>query len=433
MSKAKRKSAEVDVRVRLEKYLSQYHPSPAELESLWEDCGEMGWLNLEDNDKFDDLCERAERLLGVLRKHKKREGQQSRGEEIIRDTHEQVSKPIDDPTPLIYTNSERARNTALAHWYAKRALLDEDVQWFRKEILDGQLLTLEETISFAESPVLAVLSYDDLAEYNIPSPYYSAQQAKEEQEVDQMRRVVNWNLTATVERGRTINIQRSGDLAPPFLLYGKQGWVHSRAVRQSSVLSTLLLIAQSLARQYGWREVDAVLFVLMDGIPPIRPLQIASENLPCGRPVLTITIEPWMSWATLEAAYKAQQEDEYGVMPGEIGKQAAALLTFVADYTNKDVFPSKGEERHKLMKQWNDHADEIASAWEWKAKKEGQSWKFSNIDQFSRKLRDARTGIIDLKYSSFPERIHRMRRAARSEKLSAHDQTSDSHPDSQDE
>lgn len=391
-----------DVRDRLEQHLSRYRLTPSKFKWLWDtlvDLEMVEWGN--DKDDFIFLCKRAKKLLSRFTEGIRQQGQpDSTGENESSNDLSPMQR--DDAASLTYTDSERARFTALGHYYAKQAAFDRSVQWFRREILGGRSLTPEQMVAFAESPVLTVLSHDDVTKYNIPFPYYDVQQANEKREVSKSGSVLSWKLTAKAAHGKTLRIRRSGATAPPILPYVKQNaqgeyWVHRRLVRQSSVLHTLLTLAQSLTRQYGWEEVDAVLFVLIGDHPRIRPVNVETNHLSCGRPVLTITVEPWVSWKTLEAAYKVWQRQEYDVVPGETGRRAAALLSFVADRMTSEELPGKGAERHVLMKEWNTKADHIARGWD----AEGQRWQFNNIDQFSRTLRDAYTGIVAPQYPDF--------------------------------
>jgi len=437
----KNRQTNADIPERLRKHLSRFRLTVEEFARLWEYLGMLGALDVQDEEDFGVLCEKAENLHAVLEVDRTREEQITSGVRVPIDHGPDAE--MGDVTPgfsvTVLTPSERARNTALIHYRVRQASFDQSVQWFRREVLAGNLLGEDDALIFAASPVLAILSREDFAEHGLSPRDHSVQDVEEKRQYDADAHKVHWHLTGTImPSGVKMNVHRQGEPRPPILwcmALQADGnyWKTGQAVRESSVLHDLLSVSQSLVRQYGWSEVEAPIFVLTGMMPHSNPIEITTDYASSDRPVITIKTEPWVSWKTIEKSYKAQQKDIYEVIPGEIGKRNAALFAFVTEYMNEDgTLPGKGE-RRALMESWNERADEVARRWE----AAGQPWRFSRLEEFNRNLRRTHEEVLHLKYPDNLTRLHRMyasadmpgfSSSARNQSLSA-----DSHLDSQEE
>ena len=102
----------------------------------------------------------------------------------------------------------------------------------------------------------------------------------------------------------------------------------------------LLGLADKLSKAYGWKEGDALWFVLTGYIPPIRPLEVemfinTSSSWPSGRDPfmarITVTAHAWIQADEVKRAFHdAQRQLLRGDAPRPRREQTLEVVKFVA-------------------------------------------------------------------------------------------------------
>ena len=125
----------------------------------------------------------------------------------------------------------------------------------------------------------------------------------------------------------------------------------------SPILQALRGLAKRLSRDYRWRELDAIWFVLTGHTPPVFPLYtVGSHNLSRYGPetaAITLIVEPWINAKEVAKTYKDLQAQMRGKDNNRpITRRRLKLVEFVEEHRQEI-----GGWR-PLMDRWNEeHAD----------------------------------------------------------------------------
>jgi hypothetical protein len=124
------------------------------------------------------------------------------------------------------------------------------------------------------------------------------------------------------------------------------------------ILQALRGLAKRLSRDYRWRELDAMWFVLTGHTPPVFPLHaVGAHNLSWNGPEtaeITLIVEPWVNAKEVEKTYKDLQAQMRGKDNNRpITQRRLKLVEFVEEHRQEEY----GGWR-LLMDRWNEeHAD----------------------------------------------------------------------------
>ena len=228
-----------------------------------------------------------------------------------------------DPQPDDY---ERARARAFAE--AVAAAAEEDAEWapgpdlpdwvdrrprvraFRQDLLGG-VLTPERARAFALSPAARVLRVDPLRAVEVPPAAVEVAVASEEhwRDPDGTRHERLVLRVGTEGEGRTY--ERSTPYGKPFptleLPIGEGGRYEPVGYWLHSALGELHGLAGRLSRRFPWGAGEAAWFVLTGQapcLPSMRARYERRQGASWSRATLTLTIEPWVSAATVERVYR---------------------------------------------------------------------------------------------------------------------------------
>ena len=131
-------------------------------------------------------------------------------------------------------------------------------------------------------------------------------------------------------------------------------------VRRHSVLDELRQLAMYLANLCGWNEGAAAWFVLTDAVPFVAPLQTSVKTIlgnPRNKARITLSVEPWVSAATVERIYRDLQRQVLGCTDNRpIGRRALALFRLGVEHLRTNKRPSalaKRPSARELMGRWN--------------------------------------------------------------------------------
>ncbi len=170
----------------------------------------------------------------------------------------------------------------------------------------------------------------------------------------------------------------------------------------NSLLDELLGLSNALAGVYGWKQEDALWFVLTGKTPQVSPLEVSASLLTGydhSPPVWTITLEvrPWVGVETVKKAY---QEIVRQMLRGDSSKnkkteKKLALFRFVVEQTKAH---GKRPNWPILFEQWN---EEYPEGHEWHYKK--AKYPKSPWDSFRRALDDVEKAMMHPRHH-FPKR-----------------------------
>ena len=128
-------------------------------------------------------------------------------------------------------------------------------------------------------------------------------------------------------------------------------WVALQRVRAGGVLDWLRVLSGDLAKRFGWKEADAVAFVLTGGAPPVyKASWTVDEPWPWwkARRSVTLSLPYWVTPPEAAEIYRSARNDllRGDPMPRSITEARATLGVFA--YQNR-----KGHTWAELMDMWN--------------------------------------------------------------------------------
>jgi hypothetical protein len=128
-------------------------------------------------------------------------------------------------------------------------------------------------------------------------------------------------------------------------------WVAVQRVRAGGVLDWLRALSNDLAKRFGWKEADAVVFVLAGGVPPVhKATWTVHEPWPWwkARRSITLSLPYWVTPPEAAEIYRSARNDllRGDPKPRSITEARAKLGVFA--YQNR-----KGHTWAELMDMWN--------------------------------------------------------------------------------
>jgi len=183
------------------------------------------------------------------------------------------------------------------------------VHAFRDDLLGG-VLTAEQARAFVLSPASWALYLDPSEPAVVPR----SQLLVEIRERKEWRDAEGWHhqeaiLIVGPERERQPykrGVPHGKSFPTIMLPIGEQGRYETIEYWEQSALGALHKLARRLSRSFPWTEGEAAWFTLTGVVPYIRPIQARYETrmgMTWRRGLLTLSVEPWVSTATIERIY----------------------------------------------------------------------------------------------------------------------------------
>jgi hypothetical protein len=344
--------------------------------------------------------------------------------------------------PLAPLEEERA--VTLSEAFALRAAEHREVKAFRQEVLGG-LITSEQARAFVISPAVRSFERRRFEEWGIPPVGHEAKVVRTERDVDGFRWGPNFSdflkfgFRPWIDRFVEVHVEPPGvtksilyasydvrvpedlrvderyffesdeedgfvrELPESVVRYPWEDRVREVKALPGSLLDKLLGLSSALASVYGWKQEDALWFVLTGETPQISPLELSASLLTGydrSPPVWTVTLEvaPWVKVDTVASAFR---EIQLQILRGDSSKnkktdKKLALFRFVIEQTKTH---GKRPDLKTLFELWNEKYPE-GHKWHYKkAKYPKRPW-----DSFRDALKDAEETIMrPSQYFTFPD------------------------------
>lgn len=266
------------------------------------------------------------------------------------------------------------RLLALCEVLALHAARRRDVQAFRTEILGGRLIQDEDIPEWIERQVAKEGQSGHLLTVTV---------AVSEDALPPIGASVQEQLTAAQRAVAAGQPVRYGLEAPVIGYPTKDGAAQFTYVAFGGTLWRLKKLAQSLAKEYGWQEAQAVAFVLT-GAVPLLPRGWVRLSWRTSGPRITLEVDPRLSRTEVARLYGRWRGRVFRGADKPIERKAARLAVFAEEYRDS------GLSWRELMALWNQQypewkyhtavhfARDCQMAWQrvtggkWPRKKEGK-------------------------------------------------------------
>lgn len=235
------------------------------------------------------------------------------------------------------------RQVILSHLIALEAAQNEEVQTFRQDILENQLLQWGDVQRWIliqalqdgqqSAPWLSIqLTYDQIA--------YVKEDIKAEQTISIT--LPNWQIA------------RKAQLR--YLQFGlpDSQLVHEVAISSGGTLEPLWDLSKMLADFYSWTEAQATVFVLT-GLSPLIPTMTAKIRRSSTRSLLRINldIDPTVSSGEVENLYLRMRSELIGLRRRDMGEKSLHLALFAALRPREEKWSQTMQEWNKVFPQWS--------------------------------------------------------------------------------
>lgn len=296
---------------------------------------------------------------------------------------------------------EKDRSEVFSGYLAAVAASSSTARRFSSRVLDGGLLSPEQARSLLWSPFAALYPSEWFRAKRVSITEHSHRVAERGEDgkgsfsqvetLSSQKRVLTlkdrrpldtgpWVIPGRAHRAREIdNLKR--ELNHPTRDYkilpfpGEDGDVHRALIAPSSVLGSLYKSAHTLLRHYPWPEEDATWFLLTGETPYVAPATYRGKFIELnpdypdghGYGFITLTVEPWISAATVEQLYRDIQRQWLKGDNRPVGKKSRRLVSFVTRKVGS--VPSTRAEKRKvgraLVDEWNQECSqgEQQSGW----------------------------------------------------------------------
>jgi hypothetical protein len=281
--------------------------------------------------------------------------------------------------PLM-TELERRYVEVLSAFVAKKASKTDAVVDFRKEILDGAILTPEEAASLLLSEPAAFLSRAKFKDLRIPVVGHRlrGRRGRTHARVIKRKWRIEWREGSEGWKSREVPYSCDEDRR-----LGPHSWGIERlsfppqegmtdllvtevTVYPGAVLDELRVRAEELAKRYDWDEAAATWFILTDATPVILPIQSGMRSTWGGirdNWWINLSFQPWLSFKTVTQVVKDAQRAILGKRSYPITKASLELFRFLVIEHGIDEEASKPDWT-KWMKAWNREYPEHPR-WHW--------------------------------------------------------------------
>lgn len=342
-------------------------------DSIWTLVREDGYLNVVDEAERDDLVRRIARLLQLMSSKPMRKRRRS------------VGRNADVTLKPLLTARESLRAQALTEYFGKLAGATPELQRFRAQVLDGQLLTKDGVKQLLLSPVARMLSIEDFRRWQIPLIH----EGRIVSEIYEAGKTYEAVLYADPP-GATVPFSQDLAVAGTFWerLAGNQiisvridGMRHETTVFDGSILDALRRTGLAL-KTFPWQDGESLLFALTGNIPSIAPMSSSMKlamSSHSDRARIQITADPWVSAASVARMFGRAQKQLLARHNRPISERRLELFRFVtANQQDLEIPPWRG-----LMENWN---------------KKFRSWRYDDVRNFSRDYWSAARGLLFPQY-----------------------------------
>ena len=231
------------------------------------------------------------------------------------------------------------RAAALAQIFAMEATEDPGVAGFRAEVLGGRLIEPDQIESWVK----------DRAETDGQPTEWVTLPLNDDGTVP-----VAGDLQPPLETEAVVDsyIKRHAHRRYDFVRFvNPRSWVADQEVRAGGVLDWLRVLSNDLAKRFGWKEAEAVTFVLTGAVPRIYKASWTVHE-PWSwwrtRSVITLSLRYWVTPPEAAEIYRSVRNDVLrdDAKPRSITEARATLGVFA--YQNR-----KGHTWADLMNMWN--------------------------------------------------------------------------------
>jgi hypothetical protein len=250
-----------------------------------------------------------------------------------------------------YRAKEKVRAEALGEYIALRATMDPQVRHFRKVVLEGEPLTVEQAYTFVYSPANQCFPIAWFQERQIPMrehlasshPYKYYDNYHENWGEDDQGRLYRFHDIYIEPPGETfrrivyepLNEDERESLSIPLLSSdpassGREDW----PVEIGSVLDILRRVCDRLVKAsgYAWSEEQATWFVLTGEATQSNALDGRADTVfgdIITRGTITLTAEPWVPAESIERYYRKMQRSMLRHDNRPLSDKSLALFRFV--------------------------------------------------------------------------------------------------------
>lgn len=405
--------------------------SSEEVEPIWQRLEEKGVV--EDccwgRTSFQDLVQDARETPEYSRIETERRSRRGRPPQKLKEYFETTFDPY-----------EEERANALSEALALQAADHHEVSAFRNDML-GRLLSPEQAHAFVTSPAVRSFRRRLFEKWGIPPVGHEATVVRTDRDVKGFRwggsfgDIVRTGFRPWIDRYVSVYVEPPGieksilygshDIRVPeglqvderlsfsqndeedefmrerpetVVRYPWEDRVHEVRALPDSLLDELLGLSNALTDVYGWKQEDALWFVLTGETPRISPMEVSASLLTGHRdspPVRTITMEvsPWVSADTVKETYQELQRQikKGDVSKGEIKEpRKLAVFRFVNE---QEKVHGERPDWPILFARWNEEYPE------------GHEWHYADAssfgsskkpwDTFQRDYREARKVVMD--------------------------------------
>lgn len=274
---------------------------------------------------------------------------------------------------------EQELSESLGEYVALCAEIDPYLRRFRREVLDGRLLTSEQAHSFVESPANHCFSHDWFKERQIPIVGHSATWTSWDPDTEevvpedvkyverQMPTVGYWPFGPSVIYEPGVAWTYNVHITPPNKTYSKEVFYPSdenperrplyfpsrqgdfineyRVLRGEPYLYSVLDRLRALGNTLGsafrpWTLAQRMWFVLTGQATPTTAVTghlglfepsegLIGPNMRRRRDTVTLSIDPWVPAATVSKVYRELRREAMGQNSRAVPKRSIALFRFV--------------------------------------------------------------------------------------------------------
>lgn len=229
------------------------------------------------------------------------------------------------------------RLLALCEVLAIQAARRPDVQAFRAEILGGQLIPREEIPAWLERQA---------ANDGEPTMLLTVTAAVTKDALPPIGARFQEQLAAAQRAVTAGQPVRYREEAPAIVYPTKDGAMQVTPVAFGGALWRLKNLAQSLAKEYGWQEAQAVAFVLSGSVPLTSRGRVQLKFTKSG-PRIVLEVDPRLSRTEVARIYGRWRSRVFRGADKPIERKAGRLAVFAEQYRDS------GLSWRELMALWN--------------------------------------------------------------------------------
>jgi hypothetical protein len=203
----------------------------------------------------------------------------------------------------------------------------------RAELLSGARLSLHAAKSMLLCPACRLMSHTQFRSDRIPVIRHRAKYGKLRDPVQRARGITSAVRVKWFGGSAPFPLPDSfwGDSNPKIAGVGRHGETIRITVARNSVLDEIRKAADTLVRAHPWEPLDAVLFILTDQAPLIRPISVtvqskSSEQYNYG--CITMAVQPWVAPDAVQRVYANLQRANFRPAPKAGDPEKLALYHF---------------------------------------------------------------------------------------------------------